>query len=178
MRCGVLEAGHLLVLRREVHDRVRDHVGDGEPALDSGRGEVADCHVNLLRTRFRTQPRDHRLGKVDPVNAYTTLRERQGDPAGADAELERRTAAGEIGKERHDRVDHSGVGQVRVPLVEALRNALAEVILGHQCILSRSTRVACASAQDRHPSGTTPARACALQIAYQLPSLLPRTAAV
>ena len=31
MRCGVPEAGHLLVLRRQVHDRVGDEVDEGEP---------------------------------------------------------------------------------------------------------------------------------------------------
>jgi len=94
------------------------------------------------RCVFHTQPRDHRLGKIDPVNAYTAPRERQGDPSGADAEFERRTTAGEIGKEGDDRVDDGRFGQVGVPLVEALRHALAEVVLGHRCILSRSTRAA------------------------------------
>jgi hypothetical protein len=74
-------------------------------------------------------------------------RERQGDPAGADTELERRTAAGDIRKEGDDRVDDGRVGQVGVSLVEALRYALAEVVLGHRCILSKSKRVAGANSR-------------------------------
>src|SRR4029077_16122434 len=102
-------------------------------------------HANLLRTRFRTQSRDHRLREIDPVNAHTALRERQGDPAGAYPEFERRTAAGEIRKEGHHRVDDGRVGQIGVPLVEALRHALAEMILGHRRILSKAKRVAWAT---------------------------------
>ena len=92
MRCGVPEAGHLLVLRRQVHDRVRDYVGDREPALDGGCGEVADCHPNLVRARFRQQPRDHRLREIDPVHTDAALRKWQRDSAGADTEFERLTA--------------------------------------------------------------------------------------
>src|ERR671937_1475515 len=50
MRRGVAKASNLLVLCRQVHDRVRDEVGDRERPLDSGRGEVADRHVDLIGT--------------------------------------------------------------------------------------------------------------------------------
>ena len=69
MRCGVLEAGDLLVLRRQVHDRVGDEVGDRERGLDGRRGEVADRDADPLRTGLRTQSRHHRLGQIDPVHA-------------------------------------------------------------------------------------------------------------
>src|SRR6266508_687322 len=42
MRCGVPEAGDLLVLRRQVHDRVGDEVGDRERVFDRCCGEIAD----------------------------------------------------------------------------------------------------------------------------------------
>ena len=85
MCCGVAKAGDLLALRRQVHDRVRNQVGDRKRSLDGSCGEVADRHTDLLRARLRTQPPDHRLRQIDPVDAYAALRERQRDPACADA---------------------------------------------------------------------------------------------
>ncbi len=76
MRCGVLEASHLFVLRRQVHDRVRDEVDQGEPILDGSRGEVTDGHADLHRARLATEPREHCLGQVDPVHLHAPLRER------------------------------------------------------------------------------------------------------
>jgi hypothetical protein len=94
MRDDVLEARDLLVLRRQVHDRVEDAVGDRERRLDGRRGETADGHADLLVARLRPQPRDHRRREVDPVHASAAPRERQRDPAGADAELERLAVGG------------------------------------------------------------------------------------
>ena len=76
VRCGILEAGHLLVLRRQVHDRVRDEVDQGEPILDGNRGEVADGNANLPGARLTAEPRDHCVGQFDPVHLHTPLRER------------------------------------------------------------------------------------------------------
>jgi len=103
-------------------------------------GEVADGCLDLRGVRFFAQARDHRLGKIDPVNPHPAARKGQGDPAGADAELERRAAAGEIGKKADDWFDNGRFGQVRVPLVEPRRHALAEVVLGHRFRILSSRR--------------------------------------
>src|SRR5919108_1436747 len=76
MRRDILEARDLLILRRQVHDRVGDEVSDRERAFDGRRCEVADRDADLLGTRLRAQARNHRLGKVDSVHSYAALRER------------------------------------------------------------------------------------------------------
>src|SRR3954466_12488343 len=48
MGCGILKAGDLLVLRRQVHDRVRDEVNDRERAVDRRCREVADRDADLV----------------------------------------------------------------------------------------------------------------------------------
>ncbi len=127
VRGDVLEARDLLVLRRQVHDRVEDEVGDRERPLDRGRGEVADRHADVLGARLRAQSRDHRLREVDPVHADSALRERQRDPAGADPELERGAAPGELGEEIDGRIDDGRIEHVRLRLVVPRGDALAEV---------------------------------------------------
>ena len=92
----VPEARDLLVLRRQVHDRVRDEVGERERPRDGRCREVADRDADLLRARLRAQARHHRLRELDPVHSDAARRERQRDPARADTELERGPAAGEI----------------------------------------------------------------------------------
>ena len=74
--------------------------------------------------------------------------ERQRDAAGADAELERRAVAGQIGEEVDGRVDDRRVEHVGGRLVVALCNSLAEVILGHGRTLSEG-RIAAASGSVR-----------------------------
>ena len=153
MRCGVLEAGDLLVLRRQVHDRVGDEIGDRERGFDRRRGEVADRHADPLRAGLRTQSRHHRLGQIDPVHRYAALRERQRDPSRADAELERGTAAGEIRQEGDHGIDDGRIGLVRVPLVEALCHTLAEVVLGHARTLAKAGGAT--PVNGRYPLGVT-----------------------
>ena len=92
MRGGVLEARDLRVLRDQVEDRVEDEVDERELPVDAGRREVADRDVDLVASRLRAQPRHHRLRAVDAGDAHAARGERQRDPAGADAELERATA--------------------------------------------------------------------------------------
>jgi hypothetical protein len=74
-RC-VLEAGDLLILSREVHNRVEHQIGHREVSLDGGRREVADGDTDLVGTRFRSEPRHHRLGKIDAMHANASLRQR------------------------------------------------------------------------------------------------------
>jgi hypothetical protein len=72
----VLEARDLLVLGRQVHDRVEDEIRERERRTDGGRREVANRDADLLGPRLRPQPCDHRLGEVDAVHAHAALRER------------------------------------------------------------------------------------------------------
>ena len=65
-----------------------------------------------LRARLGAQPRDHRLGEVDPVHRHAARGERQRDPAGADAELERGAVARQLGEEVDRRVDDGRVEHV------------------------------------------------------------------
>ena len=65
----------------------------------------------------------------------------QRDPARPDAELERPPVSGELRQELDHRVDDGRIRLVPVALVEAVRHARPEVILGHARYL-RSTRTA------------------------------------
>ena len=112
MRRHVAEARDLRLLGRQVHDRVEDHVGEGERAVHLRRGEVADRHADVLAARLRAQLRDHRLRQIDPVNLDAPLRERERDPAGPDPELERASAPGELGEEVDDRFEDFGIEQL------------------------------------------------------------------
>ena len=106
MRRGVREYGHLAVLARDVVDRVEDGVDERERPLDPRRRHVADRDRDLVR--LLAQLRDHVRGQVDACHADTALRERHGDPAGADRKLEC-PAAREGLEEVDDRLDrHAG----------------------------------------------------------------------
>ena len=131
MCCGVAEARDLLILRCQVHDRVRDDVSHGVPALDGRGREVSDRDADLFRTRLDTQTSDHRLGQVDAMHGDATLRKRQRDPAGANPKFEGATGTGTFSDEVNDRVDDCRRVLVRVPLVKASGHALAKVILRH-----------------------------------------------
>ncbi len=141
----VAEAGDLLVLRREVHDRVADEIGEGESPIDLRRREVADRHADPVGAGLRAKPRDHRLGDVDSVHRNAASGERKRDSAGANPELERRSVAGDLGEEVHGRVQGLGVEQVGSGLVVPLRDPLVESILRHTSTVRRS------------PSGPRPA---------------------
>src|SRR4051794_34238795 len=105
MRGPVLKAGDLLILRCQVPDRVEDEVRERERRVDCGRGEVADGDPDLLSARLRAQLRDHRSRQVDPMHAHATVRERDRDPASANAELERTTMSRQFGEKVDDRFD-------------------------------------------------------------------------
>jgi hypothetical protein len=65
------------------------------------------------------------------VQRDAPLGEWQRDPAGADAELERGTGPGQVGKKVDDGTDDRRLEHVGGRLVVALRHSLAEVVLGH-----------------------------------------------
>src|SRR5450759_4613669 len=137
----VLEAGDLLVLGCQIVDRIEDEIGERERPLDPGRGEVADCYVDLLGTRLCPQPRQHRRGELDSVHADTTARERQRDPAGADSEFERGAVAGQLRQEVDYGIDDRGLGHVGEQLVVSLCNGFAKVVFGHGRILTNKPEV-------------------------------------
>ena len=75
--CGdILETGDLLVLGRQVHDRVEDQIGHRETLLDGGCSKVADGDADVGCAGFRSQLRDHRLRQIDAMDADTALCER------------------------------------------------------------------------------------------------------
>src|SRR5262245_30415258 len=121
MRRSVLETRDLSVLRPQIEDRVEDDVDEREGALDLCRRHVADLDRDLVCLPL--QLRNHVRREVDTRHANPSLRERHGDPAGTDRELER-TAAREREEEVDDRLDrHAGRR-----LVVALRNVAREIV--------------------------------------------------
>ena len=76
MRGDVLEAGDLLILRRQVHDRVEDQVGETRTALDSWSWRSRRSSPDLICAGLRPQPGDHRVGQIDAVYADAALGER------------------------------------------------------------------------------------------------------
>ena len=79
---------------------------------------------------FARRLRDHRLGQVDARDPDAARGERQRDPTGADAELQRGAVSRELGEEVHYGVDDRRIEHHRV-LVVAGGDRLAEVVLGH-----------------------------------------------
>ena len=65
-----------------------------------------------------------------PCTGTPPPRQRQGDAAGADAELERGASAGELREDIDDRLDRGRFRHVADQLVVARRDTLAEVVLG------------------------------------------------
>jgi hypothetical protein len=89
----VAEARYLSSLRRQIHDRVEDQIGEGKRSVDGRGGEVADRYPNLFGAWLGSEPREHRPGQVDAVYRHPQPRERQRDAPGADAKLERAPAS-------------------------------------------------------------------------------------
>src|SRR5438270_7001985 len=101
---GVPEALDLLILRRQIHDRIPDHVDNPERPIDPGRGGVANCHADERGARLGLQVLDHGGGEINPVDPYTPLTQWQCDTTGANTEFERGTVSGEVGEETNSRV--------------------------------------------------------------------------
>ena len=90
----VLETPDLIVLRQQVEQGVEHQVHQRIHAGHTDIGEVTDRHGQLVASRLRSQPVDHRLRQVDAVDAHPACCQRQGNPTSADRELQRRPAAG------------------------------------------------------------------------------------
>src|ERR1700750_1652297 len=104
---GVDEAGDLLVLSRQIVDRVEDEVGQRELAGSARVGEVSDRDADGFPVRLVPHAGDHRLRYVDAVHLHAATGEGQCDTACPHTEFQRPTIAGEIGQNIDDRVDHA-----------------------------------------------------------------------
>ena len=85
MRGDVLEAGDLLVLGAQVHDRVEDEVGEAKGPVDPGRrrnrrSSPRSRSAPGSRAAARPSPRERSM----PLHADAAPAQRQRDPAGAD----------------------------------------------------------------------------------------------
>ena len=129
VRGGVLEARHLIVLRGQVVDRVVDQVGERELARYVGRGDVAERDLDPVGAGLRSQLLHHLAREVDATDRDAAPGQRQRDPAGADAELQRGAVAGQTGQEIDRRLDHGRVEHLRAALVVALGHSRTEVVL-------------------------------------------------
>ena len=94
MRGHVAEAGHLRLLRGQVHDRVEDEVCDAEAAVRLRCREVAYGDADGRTARLCSQPGHHRPRQVDPVYRDAAGRQWQRDSSGSDAELESPATSG------------------------------------------------------------------------------------
>ena len=84
----VLKAAHLVLLGQQVEQRVEHHIDQTVPARHRYVSQVTDRHRKPIPARLRAQLLHHRRRQVDPVDAKATRRERQRDPARADAQLQ------------------------------------------------------------------------------------------
>jgi hypothetical protein len=94
---GVLEHRHLLVLRRDIHDRVPHQVDQRERAVETGRGHVADRDLDLAAPRLASKLFDHVGRQLDAVHPDSPGGEGQRHPARAHREFERRSIARQLG---------------------------------------------------------------------------------
>ena len=107
VRGDVLEARDLLVLRRQVHDRVEDEVG--EPR--TSRRPVVVAKSPIVDVDRLARLASHAVARPSPprgrcLDTDAASRQRQSDAAGADPELERVAVAGQPGQEVDRRLDH------------------------------------------------------------------------
>jgi hypothetical protein len=63
-------------LRRQVHDRVKDQVREGEGPLDGGGCEIADSDADAFAARFGAKLRGQRPRQLDPVYRHPSLSKR------------------------------------------------------------------------------------------------------
>jgi hypothetical protein len=78
----------LLVLRRHVHDAVRDHVDQRELTRKPGGRHVADREGDRVGTRLRAELLGHGRRQLDPLDVDPSPTERQRDPPGSRTELD------------------------------------------------------------------------------------------
>jgi hypothetical protein len=118
MGCRVAEGLHLRVLGRQREYRVRGQHHQREVAVEVGVGEVADAQRHRGAAGLVAQLVEHLRGAVDPGHREAEPRQRQGQPSGADTELQYRPAVGELGQQRHGGVGVGGKGRVDQRVVQ------------------------------------------------------------
>ena len=117
-----LEAPQLVVLAEESEEGVEGHVDEPAGRLPGDVREVADGHVDPGPAGLGPQLRHHGVGGVDPEHGDPACSQREGEAAGADAELEGRAAAGELGQQVDRRLR---LGGELVEVVVDVRDAVA-----------------------------------------------------
>jgi hypothetical protein len=88
MVSGVAEAGDLLLLHGEVHNRVKGQVDEPKRPLDGRGREVAHSDADPLGTGLDSQSGEHRRREVDAMDGHPALAERHRDPTRPDTQLE------------------------------------------------------------------------------------------
>ena len=97
----LLEAAHLFVLGQQVEEGVEHDVDQPVDARNGHCGKVADRDRKLVAARPSAQLVDHRRGQVDAIHADAARGQGQGDPARADAKLQRRPRSRHLRQQRH-----------------------------------------------------------------------------
>ena len=98
MAGAVLEAPHLVVLGEQVADGVIHQVDEAVGASGGDAGHVTDRHLEDVAAWLLPHPLDHVRRLLDAVHADARPGQRQGDPAGAQGELQRVALAREPGQ--------------------------------------------------------------------------------
>ena len=132
----VREAPQLVVLGEQPEQRVEGDEDEREPALDPDVGEVAHRHGDAGAAGLLAQLSHHRLRGIDAVDIQTAGCQGQGEPAGADRELEHGAVAGERG----DALDR-GLGVQ--PRVEAVVDVGDPVAVGLGAVLVHARKLPC-----------------------------------
>ena len=137
------QAAALVLDVDEVEERVVRHERRGEaPVAERRVGHVAEDRLDALAARLGAEALQHGRGGVDPGDLDPRLGEGDGEPAGADAELEDRPAAGQLDEGLHAGVD---VAEVGVPVVVHVGEPLAvgrRVVALHPVSVAGRRRVA------------------------------------
>jgi hypothetical protein len=99
MRRRVGEYRQLIVLRRDVHDRVRYQVHQREGrAGNAGTLHVANRHRDGGSARLGGHPLGHRPRQLQAMHRGPPAVQRERHAPGTDRELQRRTAHGQLGE--------------------------------------------------------------------------------
>ena len=77
-------------------------------------------------------PRGHRFGKFDPVNGDAARCQGEGDPAGADAEFQRSSAAGSLSKKVDDGVNDLRIEDLWIVVVVCGNLFAKEAVIIHR----------------------------------------------
>ena len=128
----VLEAGHLFVLSREVHNRVEDQVDERELDIESRRSHVAFYGADATTVRLCKQPGQHVGGQFDAENVKATAGEWNRNTPGPYGELEYRPTSGQLGKTVHCRGQNLVREHAGERFVIRACNLTDKSVLGHR----------------------------------------------